>query len=49
MAKKTKFNLREALENVNPFLRDGFTEYLMDKKIKDIEEFNKYLRKYGGV
>ena len=49
MAKKTNFNLREALERVNPFLRDGFIEYLMDKKIKDIEEFNKYLKEYGGV
>lgn len=50
MAKKEKkesFNLREALKTLpQDFILDGFKEYIRDKEIKDIKEFNELYKHY---
>lgn len=46
--KKEPFNLKEALKNVNPFLREGFHWFINDKKITNQKDFDKQLEIYGG-
>ena len=54
MAKKKEekkaepFDIKEALNEVNPFLRDGFHKFIIGKDVKSQKEFNKLLEEYGG-
>ena len=42
------FDIHEALESVNEFMREGFKEYIWDKGVKTEKEFKKLLKEYGG-
>lgn len=51
MKKKEKtpepdFNLEEALENTNRYLRGGFKEFIKDEKITNQKKFDKLYKKY---
>ena len=35
-------------EKVHPFMRQGFKEWIWDKKVKTENEFDKLLKEYGG-
>ena len=45
----SNFNTEEALKNVNRFLKDGFRDYIIDKTIKNQNQFNKLLKEYGEI
>lgn len=44
--KEVKFNLDEALSNVNPYLLPGFLEYIKDVKVTSQKQFDKYHNDY---
>ena len=46
--KNEPFKLEEALQNVNPYLREGFHWFIIDKKITNQKDFDKELEIYGG-
>lgn len=53
MTKKSKtkkqFNLNEAIEEVNPFLRDGFLRFIKGEEIKSQKKFNELIKSYGEL
>ena len=52
MTKKEKenvFDLTAALNNINPYLRHGFMEYIKGKSIKTQKQFDKYYKSYGAL
>lgn len=54
MAKKRQekqadtFNINEALKNVNPYLKNGFHKFILNKDVKSQKDFEKLLKEYGG-
>ena len=42
------FDLEEAMEKVNPLLRDGFRWFIMNKKITNQKAFDELIKIYGG-
>ena len=47
--KKESFDLKNALETVNPYMLDGFKRFLVGKDVTSQKQFNKLLKEYGGV
>ena len=41
-----KFDLNKSLSKVNRYLKQGFIEYLSDKKVTSQKQFNKYYNDY---
>ena len=54
MAKKKEekkietFDIKKALNEVNPYLKNGFHKFILNKDIKSQKEFNELLEEYGG-
>lgn len=42
----SKFNLDEALSNVNPYLRAGFMAFIKDEKVTTQKQFDKLYNDY---
>ena len=42
----SKFNLDEALSNVNPYLRAGFMAFIKDEKVTTQKQFDKLHNDY---
>ena len=55
MAKKKEeekieaFDIKEALNEVNPYLKDGFHRFIATKDVKSKKDFEKLLKEYGGL
>lgn len=45
---KETFDLEKALENVNPFMIEGFKRFIADKKVSTEKKFLELLKEYGG-
>lgn len=43
---QVKFDLNRSLSKVNRYLKQGFIEYLVDKKVTSQKQFNKYYNDY---
>lgn len=43
---QVKFDLNKSLSKVNRYLKQGFIEYLSDKKVTSQKQFNKYYNDY---
>ena len=46
---KGKFVLSEALKEVNPYMLEGFTRFILDKNVTSQKRFNELLKDYGGA
>lgn len=46
---KGKFVLSEALKEVNPYMLEGFTRFILDKNVTSQKRFNDLLKEYGGA
>lgn len=48
--KKEDFNIKDALENINPYLKEGLEKHIFENGlvIKSKKEFEELLNKYGG-
>lgn len=46
---KGKFVLSEALKEVNPYMLEGFTRFILDKNVSSQKRFNELLGEYGGA
>ena len=46
---KGKFVLSEALKEVNPYMLEGFTRFIIDKNVTSQKRFNELLKEYGGA
>lgn len=44
--KEAKFDLAEALSNVNRYLKPGFLEYIKDEKVTTQKQFDKLYNDY---
>lgn len=44
--KQNDFNLKEELSNVNRYLKQGFTEYIKNKKVTDKKQFDKLYNEF---
>ena len=47
--KGKKFVLSEALADVNPYLKEGFHRFILDKNVTSQKRFNELLEEYGGA
>lgn len=47
--KDNKFVLSEALKEVNPYMLEGFTRFILDKNVTSQKRFNDLLKEYGGA
>lgn len=47
--KGKKFVLSEALKEVNPYLKEEFTRFILDKNVTSQKRFNELLKEYGGA
>lgn len=45
---KESFDIKEELEKINEYMREGFHKYILDKGVKTKEEFEELLKEYGG-
>ncbi len=43
---ESKFNLEEALSNVNRYLKQGFLEYIKNEKVTSKKQFDKLYNDY---
>lgn len=43
---REEFNLEKALLNVNRYLKQGFMEFIKNKKVTNMKQFDKYYKEY---
>lgn len=46
--KKESFDLNKALQDVNPYMLEGFKRFLLDKEVTSQKDYEKLLKEYGG-
>ena len=43
-----KFDLNDALKQVNPLMREGFHKFILNTEVKTLDDFKKYYKIYAG-